>query len=58
MLPDALFAPDTLILLSAIFVLAGLVKGVLGMGMPTVGVYVLLATLERDAFRLDHSLHF
>ena len=45
MLPDALFAPDTLILLSAIFVLAGMVKGVLGMGMPTVLLALLTATL-------------
>ncbi len=48
-----MWAADTLILIAATFVFAGLVKGVVGLGLPTVSLAVLTATLGlRDAMAL------
>ena len=40
-----MFAPDTLIIVILTFLLAGLVKGVIGLGLPTVSLALLTATL-------------
>ena len=48
-----MWAPETLILIGATFLLAGTVKGVVGMGLPTVSLAILTVTLGlRDAMAL------
>lgn len=48
-----MWGADTLLLIAATFVLAGLVKGVVGLGLPTVALAILTAALGlRDAMAL------
>jgi hypothetical protein len=41
-----MFDPSTLFAISATFVIAGGVKGVIGLGLPTVSLGLLTATLD------------
>ena len=48
-----MWSPDTLVLIGITFVIAGLVKGVVGIGLPTVSLALLTAILGlRDAMAL------
>lgn len=40
-----MWSPDILVLIAAVFVIAGMSKGVVGFGLPTIGVALLAATI-------------
>jgi uncharacterized membrane protein YfcA len=40
-----MWSPDVLVLIAAVFVIAGMSKGVVGFGLPTIGVALLAATI-------------
>jgi len=44
-LPEITFPPEVLILIVGVFVLAGLVKGTVGLGLPTVALAMMTATV-------------
>ena len=53
-MPDAI----VIIIIAATFVLAGMVKGVIGLGLPTVSLGLLTAALDLTSAMLEYELKF